>query len=401
MIEIDHRTRDGDPALTLGMAAIVRHAYEGGDLQDLWTQMQDRIARDANDAAALLDMSMILQTAGQPEQALVVQRQALGLRRSYHRPHGGASGPRVLALAAPGDFMANTPIDFLLQGSDIDLWFTYTDQAGGLADVPDHDLAFLAPGECQANLPILRGLQPALAQWPKPVVNGDPDAIAHLARHRVEPLLAFEPALLTPPNRKLARRELHTYLSEGHGPPFPLLIRPVDTHAGKGLVRLCALAELWTYLDAHPDDMFYVAPFIPYAGPDGYYRKQRVAFIGGQAFPSHFATSPDWMVHYLSAGMTDHPERRAEEAAWMQTFDQDFAVRHAAAFDALRRRVGLDYFGIDCAEAPDGRLLVFEIDVAMIVHDLDPEDLFPYKKPAMRRLFAAFADDLKARAATG
>jgi hypothetical protein len=30
----------------------------------------------------------------------------------------------------------------------------------------------------------------------------------------------------------------------------------------------------------------------------------------------------------------------------------------------------------------------------MIVHAMDPEDLYPYKKPAMRKLFAAFVDGL-------
>ena len=85
----------------------------------------------------------------------------------------------------------------------------------------------------------------------------------------------------------------------------------------------------------------------------------------------------------------------------MEGFDADFAVRHADAFSALHRRIGLDYFGIDCAELPDGRLLLFEADVAMIVHDLDPEELFPYKKPAMHRLFAAFQAELARTAGQG
>lgn len=82
----------------------------------------------------------------------------------------------------------------------------------------------------------------------------------------------------------------------------------------------------------------------------------------------------------------------------MRDFDSVFALRHAAAFEALHRHFGLDYFGIDCAEMPDGRLLLFEADVAMIVHDLDPSGTFPYKKPAMRRLFDAFAAMVRARA---
>ena len=61
-----------------------------------------------------------------------------------------------------------------------------------------------------------------------------------------------------------------------------------------------------------------------------------------------------------------------------------------AAFAALHRVFGLDYFGVDCAEMPDGRLLVFEVDVAMIVHDMDDAAVFPYKKPVMQKLFAGF-----------
>ena len=83
----------------------------------------------------------------------------------------------------------------------------------------------------------------------------------------------------------------------------------------------------------------------------------------------------------------------------MANFDSDFAVRHARAFDALHRRLGLDYFAIDCAELADGRLLLFEADVAMIVHSMDPESVFPYKKEAMSKLFAAFEDALTRRVA--
>ena len=96
------------------------------------------------------------------------------------------------------------------------------------------------------------------------------------------------------------------------------------------------------------------------------------------------------MVHYLNAAMLDSPENRAEEARMMATFDEDFAVRHSEAFSVLVRRIGLDYFGIDCGETRDGRLLLFEADVAMIVHDMDPPDLFPYKAPQMRKVFDAF-----------
>jgi hypothetical protein len=74
----------------------------------------------------------------------------------------------------------------------------------------------------------------------------------------------------------------------------------------------------------------------------------------------------------------------------MDAFDRDFAARHGAAFQEMADRSGLEYFGVDCGETPDGKLLVFEADTSLIVHNMDSLELFPYKGPHMRRLFAAF-----------
>jgi hypothetical protein len=96
------------------------------------------------------------------------------------------------------------------------------------------------------------------------------------------------------------------------------------------------------------------------------------------------------MIHYLNAGMDQSAEKRAEEAACMRDFDNTFALRHRDALAEVDRRIGLPYLGIDCAETPDGRLLIFEIDNAMVVHAMDDEQMYPYKKPAMRKVFSAF-----------
>ena len=61
-------------------------------------------------------------------------------------------------------------------------------------------------------------------------------------------------------------------------------------------------------------------------------------------------------------------------------------------------RIGLDYFGIDCAQTAEGKLLLFEADVAMIVHLMDSPSVFPYKVPQMRKVFAEFGAMLKDRA---
>jgi len=62
----------------------------------------------------------------------------------------------------------------------------------------------------------------------------------------------------------------------------------------------------------------------------------------------------------------------------------------------LRGRIGLDYFGIDCALDSCGDLLVFEVNASMLVHDDNAE--FPYKDPHVRAIKAAFDAMLRARA---
>jgi hypothetical protein len=99
--------------------------------------------------------------------------------------------------------------------------------------------------------------------------------------------------------------------------------------------------------------------------------------------------------------MAKNAAKRAVEQEWMENFDTDFAARHRTSFEALYRHVGLDYFGIDCAELPDGRLLVFELDVAMFVHSMDDAVVFPYKHVAMRKLFAGFVEAVGEAAVNG
>jgi hypothetical protein len=391
--------------LIIGKAPIVRLIYEGRDISPLWTELFGRVSTDPGDAAAFLDLSTILQTLGQADKAVLGQKAALDIARSYRIQNGNGSGVKVLAFVTAGDFMANTPIEFLLENSDTTLLLHYVDaDTRDLADVPDHDVAFVAVGESAANLPVLENLERLLRGWRGAIMNNASRKIMGLTRDGVAEAFKDEPSILAPATTRVSRDALEkaaagqieiTGLLAETG--YPIIVRPIGTHAGKAMERIRSQAELLDYLNTYHEAEYYLAPFIDYSGPDGKFRKQRIAFINGKAFASHLAVSDHWMVHYLSAGMTEYADRRAEEEAWMGIFDSGFARRHAKAFDALSRRLGLDYFAIDCAELPDGRLLLFEADVAMIVHSLDSAVTFPYKKQAMDKLFAAFQSALDQR----
>ena len=320
---------------------------------------------------------------------------------------------RVLALVGPGALMVNTPIDFLTRYLDVRLDLLYVLPDRPLPPVvPEHDVAFFALGE--ADPPMLARLRALFAAWPRPAQN-DPGFLPMLARDTLARSLAGVDGLCSPAAVAVSRAELEAHLRQGlgwrQGRPvvgfdgarglYPCLVRPVDSHAGLSLALARTPAELAEYLRFSFKDAFFVTAFEDYAGPDGLYRKSRVAFVDGAPFLCHHATSRNWMVHYLNAGMTGSAARRAAVASAMAGFDHGFARRHAGAFAALHERLGFDYYQIDCAETRDGRLLLFEADSAAIVHLMDPPALFPYKPPQMRRVFAAFDAMLRRSASSG
>jgi len=383
------------PPTPMGMRALAKMAFAGTDLAPLRSTLVHRMVMEPENAAVLMDLATIEQLFGNRDDALHLQADALQLSRIFRRPQIGASGAplRLLAFMAPGDFMANTPLEFLLEGSNVQLDMVYVLPGEAPPEgIPEHDLAFVAIGESDENQPLLREIAALTGAWPKPVLNA-PGRIARLSRDGACDLLQGAAGIAMPRTLRIDRAGL-ARIGEGEMPiedgRFPLIARPIGSHAGDGLTKLDAPSAVAAYLAAHPQQEFYVARFIDYSSADGRFRKYRIALIDGKPYACHMGVSDHWMIHYLNAGMHESAEKRAEEARFMQEFDDDFARRHAAAFRALAERVGLDYFGIDCGETKDGALLIFETDVAMIVHAMDSAELFPYKKPQMRKVFDAF-----------
>ncbi len=394
----------------IGFAPLMRRAFLQQDLSPLGLQLLARAKNDLNDANALLDCSTVLQLRGDREVALAVQAQAIAARQLYHLPaqrlsaQNGEPGLRLLVIMGPGDLMANTPLELLVEDSDVALDLLYlTLDTEWPESVPDHDVMMVAIAECDANHPLLQRLIPVVADWPRPVINR-PERIAQLSRNGVCAALGGVPGIDMPVTVRVARAQLQA-LAAGTlavdallaGDDFPLIVRPTGSHAGQNLQKMDAPAALAAYLEQVDAEYFYLSRFVDYRSADGLFRKYRVALVDGQPFICHFAVSSHWMIHYLNAGMGESAEKRAEEAACMASFDQQFALRHAAALQVINERMDLPYLGIDCAETASGELLIFEVDNAMIVHAMDPVETYPYKKPVMQKLFAAFRQMLENR----
>ncbi len=380
-----------------GLARIARMAYEGKNLEPLFGSLQNRLRYNPQDTNALLDSAFVLFVRGYVELALRAQKTAAQTQKAFTVRFGDGSDIKLLALVRVGDLMANTPIEFLLEGTNVELTYYFIDEeTTDLNQIPDHDAAFLAVGQSRENELTLKNVERLIKVWHKPLINGNPERIRNLTREGVSASLASQSTVITPPCCIFSKADLAAQIFGGpvagvnsSGLKYPLIARPVGTHAGKGMQKIECSQDMSLYLAQNDAPSFYVSPYVDYRSPDGYFRKQRIVFIKGQPFPCHQATSKNWMVHYLNADMEQFEDRRRDEADWFENFPI-FVRQHKKAFEKLFEIIGLDYFGIDCAESKDGRLLVFEVDVAMIVHSLDSETVFPYKKPAMKRLQDGF-----------
>jgi hypothetical protein len=391
-----------------GPAHLTRLAFEQRDITSTLNDLCKRLLHNAADSAALLDLSLVLLIAGRREESLQAQSAALEISRTYVVMRGQHKTFRVLAFMAPGDLMSNTPVDFLLEDSGMSLVLYYVDEhSSSLEDVPDHDIAFMAISESTENAPVLRHMKHLLGNWHGPILNNHPEQILEMTRDAVANRFSDNAWVFAPLSRRLERtnieramRNKNSRLLLSPATDFPVIVRPVGTHAGEGMEKITDVKGLSAYFNTRKEQEFYICPFIDYRSTDQLFRKYRIAFIDGKAFPCHLAISNTWMVHYLNANMDKHLSRRMEEEQWFNNFDA-FAERHCQAFATLQQVFPLDYFAVDCAIMTDDRLLVFEADVAMLVHNMDAPEIYPYKAAAMRRLSAAFQDLLRRRATTG
>jgi hypothetical protein len=394
------------PPTPIGNLKLAAMALGGADLAPVWNSLVERVSADPRDAAAFLDLATIAYIQGRPDDRALLQARAFELTRIYRQPAAAAAAEviRVLAFMSPGHYLANMPIEFLLDGSGVTLDMVFV--VPGLPmpqPLPDHDVVFVAIAESDENQSLLRELAVTLRSWPRPVINR-PERIAPLTRNGTWALLKSAPGLVIPINARIDRAGLEKAAfgelkieSVLDGSSFPIIARPLDSHLGDGLCKLDSAAAIQAYLQARPEREFCVAPFIDYRQQDGFYRKYRVVLIDGRPYAVHMAVSRYWMINYINADMKESAEKRAEEARFMTDFDDDFAVRHKNALGVIADRVGLEYLPFDCGETCDGKLLLFELGTNMIVHAMDLPDIFPYKRPQMEKVFSAFQAMLRMR----
>ena len=153
----------------IGFARLTRMAFDGIDLRPLWQSLMKQVADGTAGAGVALDLSLIAQLLGDKQTGLLIQAEALAFHRLYRSPCSVAQPRlRVLALAAAIDMGGNTPIEFLLEESGVELTDTLRHSGRRIyrSPLPDHDVAIVVASdsdECRDALAIIRSGRRALA----------------------------------------------------------------------------------------------------------------------------------------------------------------------------------------------------------------------------------------------
>lgn len=203
-----------------------------------------------------------------------------------------------------------------------------------------------------------------------PVIN-HPEKILHTTRDNVARRLDGIPGVHMPRTIRFRPRspeDIFTKIDEA-GFVFPVIVRIAGVHGGESNVFLESRDDLHK-LHVYPFDSswFYLTQFIDYRSDDGLYRKYRIIVVDRNPLLRHLLIDSKWMIHASSRNyMQNKTQLWIEEQKRYDSFELELKPVIAPAIQEIARRLGLDYFGIDCNINEQGEMLIFEANANMNV----------------------------------
>ncbi len=179
---------------------------------------------------------------------------------------------------------------------------------------------------------------------------------------------------------------------------FPMIIRKVQSHTGKSVVLLNDESALRTHLLTSSADNYYAIQYQDCSIRPGIYEKMRIFFIDGVLYPVANIFNDHWAIHSGDrySVMDKETWMREEEQTFLNDPVSYLGSENFSKLYAIRDLVKLDFFGIDFVKLNDGSLFIFELNAAMR-HNFDHAKNFPYTKPHLKSVSAAFDQMVKER----
>jgi glutathione synthase/RimK-type ligase-like ATP-grasp enzyme len=145
---------------------------------------------------------------------------------------------------------------------------------------------------------------------------------------------------------------------------FPVIVRLAGDHGGVSTVRVDSVLN-WDAINtiAWGGRAVYLTEFLDYADADGLYRKHRLVMVEGKPVLRHVIIGDQWLLHRSKRIVT--PAAEQEEIHRLKHFEDETLPLIAGTLLEIHRRVGLDFYGIDCHIAADGTMTLFEANATM------------------------------------
>jgi glutathione synthase/RimK-type ligase-like ATP-grasp enzyme len=312
---------------------------------------------------------------------------------------GGASPTSVLLLWSINS--GNVLFQRFLEGSTFKTHLVILEFYERSTTLPPHQLIVNAIGDADVHGDALAAAETVISVSSAPVINS-PATVYATGRCDNAQRLSSISGVVTPKAITLSREilessDIATRLAD-YGFHFPLLLRAPGFHMGKHFVRVGDAGELTDAVAKLPGKDLIVLEYLDARGADGFARKYRAMMVDGHLYPVHLAISSDWKIHYFSAEMANHPEHRAEDAAFLSDMEAVLGCKAMAALKQIQSTLGLDYGGVDFGLNKDGEVLLFEANATMGVAPPDPNPIWDYRREAIDRIYAAVRQMMTSRA---
>jgi tetratricopeptide (TPR) repeat protein len=357
------------------------------------------IALKPEDATAYAELGNVLMRKKQTEAALGMFRRGQELRPLIAK-RARREKATFSALFLDTPLAGSTPVDDLTNGAGFDR-HSFCVMPGALenldllrahADVVFNTIANADDGA--AILPLALDLVERIG---RPTVN-HPRVVMGTSRDAMALRLAGLRGCRVPRTIRASGSELAAAASAGAFGAFqpPLLVRLAGTHGGDDFEKCQSWADVGGLVGKISDASYYVSEYVDYRSDDGLFRKYRLIFVDGMILPYHLAIHDHWKVHHYRTSMADHDWMRREEERFLDDMGRVFDAGRNEALRGIALATGLDYGGIDCAVDADGRIVVFEANASMLVHD-ERDAVFAYRNPHVARIRVAFEGMLDRR----
>ena len=220
-----------------------------------------------------------------------------------------------------------------------------------------------------------------------------PKRVARTRRDLISGILSDVPGIRVPRTIRLEPKTPEDFASAARSNQlaFPLIVRLAGDHNGISTVRVDKPGQ-WdpVHALAWQGRAVYLTEFVDYRDEDGFYRKHRIMMVGGKPYILHVYISDQWMIHRRAHLM----EKNAEEEQRLAEFDKKVLPHVKPVLDAIHRRIGLDYYGLDLHIGEDGSMLLFEANAAMNYQNIG-KGAAPSREPYVARIRKAIESRLE------